>query len=580
MKTGSFPLRVRFIFVLIIIFALLLVVRLYFLQIVDGDVYTEKADRQYTTVSSNVFDRGSIFFQTKDGSLVSAATLKTGYTIAINPKLISNPDDVYKKISQYITIDPANFYSKALKKDDPYEVIDDKIPEEFIKKISDENIPGVIIQKNKWRYYPGDSLAARLIGFVGYNNDSTLTGMYGLEKYYNDTLGRDNSDIYVNAFAQIFSNINKNFIQNSQNEGDVITTINPEIQGYLESALEQTNKKWSSQITGGIVIDPNTGSIYAMGVYPEFNLNNFSSEKNFGIFSNPLVSDSYELVSIVKAITMSGGFDSGAVNDKTTYTDYGFVELDGHKIYNVDRNPRGKTNMQDVINHSMNTGSTFVMQSMGKQKFLDYFKKFGIGMETGIDLPGESSGSIENMTSNLNGSKQIEFANASFGQGFAMTPIQATRAFSAIANGGKLIIPHVASRIDYKIGLSKKISYVDEAEQIISKQTSDNVTRMLINLVDTQLAPITKNYSLKNYSVAAKTGTAQMARSAKDGGGYYPDKFLHSFFGYFPAYKPKFLVFLYTINPQNVDFASHTLTPPFFDITKYLINYYEIPPDR
>ena len=95
MKTGSFPLRVRFIFVLIIIFALLLVVRLYFLQIVDGDVYTEKADRQYTTVSSNVFDRGSIFFQTKDGSLVSAATLKTGYTIAINPKLISNPDDVY-----------------------------------------------------------------------------------------------------------------------------------------------------------------------------------------------------------------------------------------------------------------------------------------------------------------------------------------------------------------------------------------------------------------------------------------------------------------------------------------------------
>jgi cell division protein FtsI/penicillin-binding protein 2 len=312
-----------------------------------------------------------------------------------------------------------------------------------------------------------------------------------------------------------------------------------------------------------------------MGVYPEFNLNDFSSEKDFSVFSDPLVSDSYELGSSIKAITMSAGFDSGAVDDKTTYTDYGFVELDGHKIYNVDKNPRGKTNMQDVINHSMNTGSTFVMQTMGKQTFLDYFEKFGIGMETGIDLPGESAGSIENLKSNLSNPKQIEFANASFGQGFSMTPIQATRAFSAIANGGKLIIPHVASKIDYKVGLSKNISYVNEAQQ-----TSESVTRMLINLVDTQLAPITKGYTLKNYSIAAKTGTAQMARSAKDGGGYYPDRFLHSFFGYFPAYNPKFLIFLYTINPQNVDFASHTLTAPFFDITKYLINYYEIPPDR
>ncbi|MFA6227131.1 MAG: penicillin-binding protein 2 [Candidatus Paceibacterota bacterium] len=579
MKTSSFSLRVRFIFILIILFSILLTVRLYFLQIVNGDIFLEKADRQYTTVSNNVFDRGSIFFQTKDGSLVSAATLKTGYTVAVSPKLILDGDLVYKTLSQYLTLDPAVFYSKMLKKNDPYEEIARKVPEEIVKKIDAEKITGLIIQKEKWRYYPGESLAARLTGFVGYNDvGDALEGRYGLEKYYNDTLVRDGGDIYVNVFAEIFSNINKNFIQDSQREGDIITTINPEVEGYLENALSQTTKKWNSKITGGIVIDPKTGEIYAMGVYPEFNLNDFSKEKDVGVFSNPLVSDSYELGSVIKAITMASGFDSGVISAKTTFTDYGFIELDGYKVYNVDKKSRGKTSMQDVLNHSMNTGATFVMQSMGRQKFLDYFKRFGIGTETGIDLPGESAGNIDNLTSNLSSSKQIEFANASFGQGFSMTPIAATRAFSVLANGGKLITPHVVSRIDYKVGLSKKVSYIDEAQQIISKGTSEEITRMLVNLVDTAL--IQGQYKIEHYSVAAKTGTAQIARSAKDGGGYYPDRFLHSFFGYFPAYNPRFLVFLYTIEPQNIDFASNTLSKPFFDIAKYLINYYEIPPDR
>lgn len=574
MKTSNFSFRVRLLFVFIMSFAALLIVKLYFLQIVKGNNFSEEADRQYVNVSRGLFDRGNVLFTTKNGSLVSAATLKTSYILSINPKNIIDSESVYKQLSEYITLDPAIFYSKTSKKDDPYEEILKRIPEDIIKKIEPLNIPGVIIEKERWRYYPGNTIAAPLIGFVGYNKDSVLEGRYGIEKYYEDVLKRDSENLYVNVFAEIFSNISKTFSKNKEKEGDIITTIEPEVQGFVDKEAEDTSKRWRSPQTGIVVIDPKSGEIYAMGNSPTFDLNNFSKEKDLSVFSNPSISNSYEIGSVMKAITMVSGIDSGVVDSKSTWTDYGFVTLDGKKITNVDKNPRGKATMQDVLSHSMNTGSTYIMQKMGKEKFVEYLQKFGIGVETGIDLPNEVAGNINNLKS----PRDLEYATASFGQGISLTPINATRAFSVLANGGKLITPHVVKKINYKVGISKKISYTDEARQVVSKEATEDVSRMLVEVVDKAL--VGGKYKIEHYSVAAKTGTAQMARPANEGGGYYPDKFLHTFFGYFPAYNPKFLVFLYTIDPKDINFGSQTLSEPFFNIVKYLINYYEIPPDR
>jgi cell division protein FtsI/penicillin-binding protein 2 len=580
MPKDLFKKRIRIIFSLFVLIALIMVIRLYFLQIVNGENYSDKADRQYISASTDTFDRGNIFFQSKDGSLVSAASLKSGYILALNVKNMSgNAEDYYKKISSIIPLDAASFYAKASKKDDPYEEIATHIKEAEIKKISELELPGIVIEKEKWRYYPGDTLASRVIGFVGYDNlGENIEGRYGLEKYYNDTLKRSGGDLYVNTFAQIFTNISQYFLQSESREGNIISSIDPDIEGYTDSIVASVNKKWGSKISGAIVIDPTTGEIYAMSVSPTFDPNNLKGVKDVSLFGNPLISDAYEMGSIIKPLTMAAGLDVGSVTALTTYNDKGFLKMDKATIYNYDKKGRGVIDMQGVLNNSLNTGATFVMESMGKEKFLEYFERYGIGQETGIDLPAEAAGNIGNLLNNLKNEKKIEYATASFGQGISMTPIITVRALSALANGGKMITPHVIKEIDYRVGLPKYISYTNESKQILKKETSEEISRMLVRVVDEALAG--GSMKMKDYSIAAKTGTAQIARPANEGGGYYSDKWLHSFFGYFPAYKPKFLVFLYTLEPKGVDFASQTLTEPFFDIAKYLINYYEIPPDR
>ena len=578
MKISCFKNRIRLIFGFFIVLTLVIIVRLYFLQIVKGEAFSEKADRQYVSVSVDTFDRGSILFQDKNDILFSAATLKSGYLIALNNRNIAtNTDKYYKELSNIISIDSDTFYSKISKKDDPYEEIATHLSEDQVKKIKELNLPGLIIEKEKWRYYPGDDLASRLIGIVGYNGDK-LEGRYGLEKYYEDVLSRNGSNLYVNTFAEIFSNLSDTLIKDKEREGNIVTSIDPEVQGYVEKVVNDTNNKWDSKITGAIVINPKTGEIYSMTISPTFNLNDFKNEKDVSIFANPLVSDAYEMGSIIKPLTVAAGLDTGDITAKTTYDDKGFLKMDGRTIYNYDKKGRGIIDMQAVLNNSLNTGVTFIMNRMGKEKFTEYFQKYGIGSETGIDLPSEASGNISNILNNLNNNKKIEYATASFGQGISMTPIITVRALSVLANGGKLIIPHVVKKIDYKVGLSKNISYVNESKQIIKRETSEEISRMLVRVVDEALAG--GDMKMKNYSIAAKTGTAQIARPANEGGGYYTDKWLHSFFGYFPAYNPKFLVFLYTVEPKNVDYASKTLTEPFFDIVKFLINYYEIQPDR
>lgn len=564
--------RIRILSGLIFLFALVLAARLFFIQVINGKEYSDSAERQYVTQTAHTFDRGTIYFQEKNGNPISAATLKTGFTLAINPKVLTSAEKTFETLNALIPLERNSFLLRANKKDDPYEEIVFRVPQEVGEKIGALNLPGVILLKEQWRFYPAGTLAAQVLGFIGYDNNNLVTGRYGLERFYNDVLKRESKDLFVNFFAEVFANVAQTIFHGDENrEGDITLTIEPHVENFLEQELAQVSATWKSDLVGGLVINPKTGAIYAMGTLPTFNPNTFNTEKKTSVFPNPIVEGVFEMGSIIKPLTMAAGLDAGAVTPETEYYDAGSVTLDGATIKNFDGKGRGHVPVQEILNQSLNTGSVFIMQRMGKEKFRSYFKAYELGEETGIDLPNEAAGII----TNLDSPRTLEYATAAFGQGIAMTPIETARALAALGNGGILITPHVVDSITSRIGLSKKVVY-NKGKQILKPETSETITRMLVRVVDEALAGGT--VKLPRYSIAAKTGTAQIAK--ENGGGYYEDRYLHSFFGYFPAYDPQFLVFLYTVNPKGVKYASQTLTVPFMNVAKFLLNYYEIPPDR
>lgn len=562
--------RIRVITGAIIVLVVVLVGRLYQLQIMRGAQYREEAESQYVYTVEDLFNRGSIYFTTKDNEKVSAATIQAGYLLAINPKKIASPEDAYTTLSSIIPLDQESFLKYAKETNRLYIEIKPNLTEEEANKIDALHVTGVLLYRNQWRYYPGDELAARTIGFVGYDS-STLVGKYGLERYYDDILRRNNEHLSVNFFAEIFSNLGSLvFDTHAGKEGSIATSIEPTVARTLDHELELVQEKWHSRVSGGIIINPRTGEIFAMSVVPSFNLNDRSGI-DISAFRNPLVENVYEMGSIIKPLTMASGIDAGAVTPSSTYYDAGRIEVDGFTIGNYDGVGRGTVSMQEVLNQSLNTGVAHVVSIMGKDAFRKYFYNLKLGTETGIDLPNETYGLVKNLES----PRDVEYATASFGQGIALTPIATARALSTLANKGVLVTPHIVDQIEYEDGSAHEVGF-PPGERVFSEETADTITRMLVKVVDEALAGGT--VALPEYSVAAKTGTAQIANETE--GGYYDDRYLHSFFGYFPAYDPEFLVFLYTVEPKDVRYASQTLTDPFMNLVRFLINYYNIPPDR
>ena len=567
--------RLRLISFGILLVSLVLISKLYLVQIVSGDEYREKAQHQYVA-GANFFDRGSIFFSSMNGDLVPAATVQSGFTLSLDTRLLvgQNLEDIYTRLSEVTALDKEDFLIRASKPNNAYVEIAKRLSQETAEQIQTLKIKGVTVAREKWRTYPGGKIAAHTIGLVGYKGDE-FSGRYGLERNYESILGRTGDNAFKNFFVEIFSNIKKGISEGEDLEGDIVTTIEPAVETFLESEIASVNDKYSSEFTGGIIINPQNGEIYAIALHPTFDPNYPQREQSSAIFSNKFVEDRYEMGSIIKPLTLAAGIDSGTITARTTYDDPGCMTLNKKTFCNYDLKSHGSSvTMQDALSKSLNTGMAYAVSRMSNNTFAEYMKRFGFDSITGIDLPNEGN----SLVANLKSTRDLEYAQASFGQGIALTPIVTVRALSALANGGTLITPHLVREIRYKIGTNKKVNYPSEEERgrVISPETSEEISRMLTEVVDRTLRE--GRVRFENYSVAAKTGTAQIAKAG--GGGYYDDRYLHSFFGYFPSYDPQFLVFLYTYNPRDVQYASETLTDTFINITKFLINYYNVPPDR
>ncbi|MFZ2500675.1 MAG: penicillin-binding protein 2 [Minisyncoccia bacterium] len=568
---ARFRFRIRIVLVLIVLAALLILTRLYFVQIVHGQYYAQKADRQFASGGSGLFDRGAIYFTHKDGTVISAATLAAGFLIAINPQTIQDPESAYAKISSIAstTISHSAFLAAAAKKGQVYIEVAHHVTEEGGQSLSALAIPGVQVLRERWRYYPGGSLAAQSIGIVSYGSGDTLIGQTGLEAEYDGTLARSGDSLYKNFFAELFSNVG-NLLVNAKDahEGSVVTTIEPEVQIRLEHDLAKVNEKYSSKESGGIIMDPATGAIIAFATYPTYDGNNRQSV-NPVLLGNPLVESVHEFGSIMKPITMASGLDAGAITPQTTYNDTGCITVDTRVICNWDLKARGVVPMKQIIMQSLNVGAAWVATLLGQEKFRAYFTTL-FGQKTGIDLPNEGRA----LLSNLSTTQQVNFDNMSFGQGIALTPVQMIRALGALANGGVMVEPHLVSAIRLDSGITRPIDW-SKTVPVFSAEAARATAQMMTEMVDVKLE--NGKAKIPTMSVAAKTGTAQLT----DGhGGYYDNRFFHSFVGFFPSYNPRFIILLYTNDPKHVEYASETLDSTFLDLTHFLIDYYKVPPDR
>lgn len=407
------------------------------------------------------------------------------------------------------------------------------------------------------RFYPEGALASPVIGFLGFQ-DKNRAGQYGLEEYY---------EPWLSGRVGLRSILDRVGLSGGSQGSSLILTLDKNIQFFVERKLEDLVSRWGAVGGSVIVQDPLSGAILAMADLPSFDPNRYS-EYSYERFVNSNIQGTFEPGSSFKSITMAAALDSGAVNPETSYFDSGEVKLAGYTIRNYDLKSHGYQTMTNVLEKSINTGAIFAMEKTGREKFLEYLERFQFGRKTDIDLAGEVLGDIKNLYTK----RPINFATASFGQGVAVTPLQLINAYSAVANGGKLMRPYVVEKIVKPDGQVVEVKPEVVAEPI-TPETSRTLTEILVSVI--------KNGSIKKavvpgYKIAGKTGTAQ---EAKPEGGY-SEFLIHNLVGFGPADNPHFTILVKLDHPSGVETAAVSLADAFGDIARFLLNYYGIPPSE
>ena len=557
--------RIKFLVFVFVLLALIGIGRLFYLMVIKNDFYAEAALGQHWARDVIQPKRGKIYVKDEiTGELYPIADNQKMSLISASPEDVENKREAASRIGPILNIKEEKILN-LLENSRTYVVLAKAVNYEISEKIKSFNIKGINVSDQYVRYYPEGSLAAHILGFV--NADGQ--GNYGLEQYFDSELygkpGTYKAEIDPTGKKIAFG---KTVLKEAENGVDIILTINRDVQKKAEQLLSSQVKKFSAEGGSMIVMNPESGEILAMTNVPTFDPNNYSSVSSFETFKNPAVQGLYEPGSIFKVMTMATGLDSGKIEPETEYNDTGKIILNGHKIQNSDRKAHGLVTMTQVLEKSLNTGTTFVMQQVGKVSFYEYLKKFGFGKKTGIEQPIEESGLIYN-PSEVN---DHTYATISFGQSITTTPIQMINSFAMVANGGKLVRPHLVAETILKDGTSLKTDRRPVAE-VISRETTAKLKKMMIAVVKNGHG---KQAAVRGYTIAGKTGTAQVPK--KNGLGYDPYRNVGSFVGFGPAESPRFVVLAKIDSPRGVPWAETTAAPIVGQMLDFLFKYYQIPP--
>lgn len=543
---------------------LFLIGRLGYLMLLRADYYSEKAQDLHERERSIKAARGKIL----DCNGKVLADNKTVCTISVIHSQIKEPERVTEILAKELEMDQAEV-RKRVEKVSSMEKVKTNVEKEVGDKIREYNLDGVKVDEDYKRYYPYDSLASKVLGFTGGDNQ----GIIGLEVKYEETLKGSNGTILTTTDAR---GIELDAVAEGRIEPVAGKTLeismDYNIQKYCEQAAEKVMREKQADGVSILLMNPQNGEILSMVNVPEFNLND-PFELNTGeepegeklqdalnaMWRNRCINDTYEPGSTFKIITSAACLEEGVVTPEDTFSCPGYRMVEDRRIRCHKVGGHGSETFVQGIQNSCNPVFIDIGLRLGAERFYDYFQQFGLLDLTGIDLPGEA-GTIMHQVENIG---LVELATISFGQSFQVTPVQMAVTVSSIINGGRRVTPHFGKAVlDREGNVLETLSY-EERSGVVSEKTSKTMQTLLEGVVANGSG---KNAYIEGYSIGGKTATSQtLPRSA--------NKYISSFIGFAPAEDPQVLGMVVIHNPQGIYYGGTIAAPVLRSIFDNVLPY-------
>lgn len=589
-KAKGIKAKQKFAFILFVFMAILTVLfsRVIYWKVVHGAEFEMAAKDQqinrYDLV--NAANRGSILDRNEQVLAVSTAV----YNVVLDPLQLAEendeaktketfttlceyfPDLKYEDLQYHITLNPE---TNKINTPTHWKYLVKGVERSVKEELEAKKLLGVYYEQTSKRSYPLKTLACHLIGF---NNT------WGLEGYYNDEMTGTPGRSFI-----LYQGADKVTYQDyaAQDGNTIVTTLDYTIQQYAEQAVKETMATWPSQNVASLVMNPNTGEIYAMASADTFDLNDpdeplqLETDETFraaweamtdeeksnylnSTWKNFCISDTYEPGSIYKPLVVAAALEEGVITSNSSFYCGGKINVADTDISCHLHSGHGTISVEEIMAQSCNPGVIQIAQKLGAEKFYKYQKEFGFGEKTGIDLPGEAVG-ILHAESAL---RPVELATSSFGQTFNCTTIQMATAFSALINGGNLVKPYVVSQIVEADGSVVMEQSTEVVRKVISQKTSDYVRTALKATVDHGTG---KKIAIPGYSIGCKTGTAEQGKRDKK-------SWTLTHMAYFPAENPQYLVFSVIHLPEGYADGVQTTATMTKQLMENIIKYKNLEP--
>ncbi len=560
MSTALSPIRLRLLFAGFLVLSTALAGRLAYWQVIRREELTAQAKAQVVQAESVVARRGAVYDR-RGRLLATTVQLQSVYAI---PQQIQDRAAAAAALAPILQDPPERIRAK-LESGAEWIFLRRRVPEDVSAKIRALGLPGVGLQPEPKRMYPNDAVGAAVLGFVnddGYGQsgvegrfDAELRGVAGRLVAERDPANR--------ALA-----VGLRELTPPLDGADLVLTLDLVLQSAAERELARVMK--AEKAPGGslVLLDPDTGAILAIASWPSFDPNDVARADPEG-FRDRAVSWTYEPGSTLKTLTIAAALNEQVIEPSTTYEDKGYATIGGRVLHNAQGRAYGRLDISGILEKSANAGAVFVGQRLGAEKLYRYLRDFGFGELSGVDVAAEAGGTVRP----LHEWYPVDVGTASFGQGLTVTPLQLAAAYAAIANGGTLYRPYVVAELRGADG-SVRRAQPKSVRRVIGPETAATLREMLTNVVDRGIA---QDARVLGYSVAAKTGTAQIA---SPDGSYLSDEYISSFAGMLPARDPRFVCVVVVERPQSRLLGTLSAMSAFTGLASDLMRYARVEPDR